>query len=210
MPLRSVKQRWYESDGESCRLLVCVQTKPRCRSCYNSIHLSAFDYFSLLIQTWTLLRHFLKRAIQNMCCCCKWGLFWQDSKTWGSWGKRIPGLTFQGLVVVLRIFPVGKKKQWKEKDFCANRASGHQCNCHFPFRFFFHVSGMVWITVQSVICPFHGCLRPKQALAPSSYPTSSWLQSVQLDTCLTRVRHRAAGCDTQVCDNSLCTFVREK
>ncbi len=103
----------------------------------------------------TLLRHFLKRAIQDMCCSCKWGLFWQDPRTWGSerGGERIPGPTFQGLVVVFPVENAVKKK----KEFCANRASGHQRNCDFPFRFCFHVRGMVWIIVPSVICPFHGC-----------------------------------------------------
>lgn len=122
-------------------------------------------------------------------------------KIWGPGdrgGKRIPGPTFQGLVVV---FPVEERSE-KEKDFCANRASGHQCNCHFPFRFFFDVSGMVWITVQSVICPFHGCLRPKASSYPHLFPylqlsLYNWI----LCCCLTTVRHRVAGCDTQVCDS---------
>lgn len=62
-------------------------------------------------------------------------------------------------------------------EFSAKGASGHHCNCHSPlFRFFFHVSGVVLIIVQSVICPFHGQITEwtKQAFFLTSSP-NLWL-----------------------------------
>lgn len=162
-----------------------------------SLTTTPFIYLCLTTKVYwyrpTLLRHFLKRAIQDMCCSCKWGLFWQDPRTWGSGGKCIPGPTFQGLVVV---FPVENEAVKKKKEFCANRASGHQFNCHFPFRFFFHVSGMVWIIVQSVICPFHGCLMPEASSHSHLFPylqlsLYNWMLSKpELDTRLLAVTHK--------------------
>lgn len=78
---RNIKKIW-EQWGE-WRPSACAQTRLRCLSRYDSIHLSGFHCWSLLIQTCALLRHFLKRPIQDMCCGCKCGLFWQDLRTRG-------------------------------------------------------------------------------------------------------------------------------
>lgn len=160
---------------------------------YELIHLSAFTSTRLLIQTSALLRHFLKRAIQDMCCSCKWSLFWQDPRTWGTgwwwwwWGGLIPGPTFQSLVVV---FP-GVKLSQKQTAFCSNGAPGHPNNCHFPFRFFFHKSGMVWIIVQSFICPAHV---DQKALSNLTPPPAASLQ--QNNVLMSNQSWTAASCFT--------------
>ncbi len=102
------------------------------------------------------------------------------------------------------VIPGGKRGSEKEKEFCANRASGHQRNCHFPFRFFLHVRGMVWITVRYGICPFQWLLKAQSELSPPPLlrpPAVSvhWILCCRWTT----VRRRALGCDTQLCDNSL-------
>lgn len=113
-------------------------------------------------------------------------LAWSEDLGIGVGGKCIPGPTFQGLVVV---FPVVNEAE-KKKRSSVLTGPGHQCNCCFPFRFLFHVSGMVWIIFQSVICPFHGCLRPTASSHPHLLPCLQLsLYNWILRRRLPRVRH---------------------
>lgn len=135
-----------------------------------SLRLRPFIRLSLLIQTCALLRHFLKRAIQDMCCGCKCGLFWQDLRMRG--GGCIWGPAFQGLAVA---FPEEKEAVRQKRDCYADRTDADQRNWHICLvDFSFYVTGMVWLTIQSMPCSFHGCLKlTEPPLSPYSLPTSS-------------------------------------
>lgn len=86
------------------------------------------------------------------------------------WGHRegegsIWGPAFQGLVAA---FPVENEAVRQKRDFCANRASISIIDMISLVDFSFHVTGMVWITIQFASRPFHACLKQTQLLAPTS------------------------------------------
>lgn len=93
-----------------------------------------------MIQTCAPLGYFLKRAIQDVCRSCTWGLILAKSEGMGGAGW---GPTFQGFVVVF--FPPEKKK----RSLVLTGPQDISVNAVSPSRFFFHVSGVLWIIVRS-------------------------------------------------------------
>lgn len=65
---------------------------------------------------------------------CKQGLFWQELSTLGIGQIMCPWTDIPKFRCGI---PDGRWNSEKEKELCANRVFGYQCNCHFLFKFVF-------------------------------------------------------------------------